>query len=267
MCRLAGALCLAAHVLLPRAAAAQVIPLADCVTQGSDPSHLQAWFGYRNAESSAIVVFVGADNFFVPAPADRGQPTAFEPGEFHRVFSVEFPTAGALTWTLSSVQAPADRTLPSCDLPLTWLGPWDATATYETNHIVSYLGSSWIALRRNTAQPPEGGADWNLLAHKGEMGFKGDRGETGAEGPQGIQGPPGEAGVPGFSPAFPASTIFPVPATGRLIIADPNVHADSVVIAVYVGGSLLPPAVTNIADGQVTILALPGRRVRYVVFK
>jgi hypothetical protein len=39
------------------------------------------------------------------------------------------------------------------------------------------------------------------------------------------------------------------------------------VIAFYVGGSLLPPAVTHIADGQIPILALPGRRVRYVVFK
>jgi collagen triple helix repeat protein len=140
----------------------------------------------------------------------------------------------------------------------------------ETNQIVSYLGSSWIALRRNTAQPPDGGTDWNLLAQKGETGAtgeRGERGETGAEGPQGIQGPPGETGAPGISPAFPASTIFAVPATGRLTIQDPNVTADSVVIAAYVGGSLLPPAVTHIVDGQITILALPGKRLRYVVFR
>jgi hypothetical protein len=35
----------------------------------------------------------------------------------------------------------------------------------------------------------------------------------------------------------------------------------------YVGGSLLPPAVTHIVDGQITILALPGKRIRYVVFR
>jgi len=144
---------------------------------------------------------------------------------------------------------------------------WDATLTYETNQIVSYLGSSWIALRRNSGQLPQAGADWNLLAQKGDVGVQGERGERGAEGPQGIQGLPGADCAPGFSPAFPASTIFTVPATGRLTIADPNVRADSVVIAVYVGGSLLPPAVTHIGDGQIGILALPGKRIRYVVFK
>jgi hypothetical protein len=269
MYRLVGALCAVALASFPRAAAAQVIPLADCVTRGSDSSRLQAWFGYRNS-GSTVVVPVGTENFFVPPPLDRGQPAAFEPGEFHRVFSVEFPSDSFVTWTLSSVQAPADRTLPSCDLPLTWVGPWDATLTYETNQIVSYLGSSWIALRRNSAQPPDAGADWNLLAQKGETGAqgeRGERGETGAEGPQGIQGPRGADGAPGFSPAFPASAIFVVPATGRLAISDPNVKADSVVIAAYVGGSLLPPAVAHIDDGQITILALPGRRIRYVVFK
>jgi hypothetical protein len=267
MSRLIGAVCAIALAACPRVAQAQVIPLADCVTQGSDPSRLQAWFGYRNSDPTVVFIPLGPDNFFVPPPADRGQPTSFETGEFHRVFSVEFPSAGLVTWTLASVQAPADRTLPSCDGPLTWLGEWDATLTYETNQIVSYLGSSWIALRRNSGQLPQAGADWNLLAQKGDVGVQGERGERGAEGPQGIQGLPGADGAPGFSPAFPASTIFTVPATGRLTIADPNVRADSVVIAVYVGGSLLPPAVTHIGDGQIGILALPGKRIRYVVFK
>jgi len=267
MYRLIGALCAVALAAFPRAAEAQVIPLADCITGGSDPSSLQAWFGYRNPDPTVVVIPIGPDNFFLPPPADRGQPASFDPGEFHRVFFIEFPATGLVTWTLASVQAPADRTLPSCDGPLTWRGAWDATLTYETNQIVSFLGSSWIALRRNSGQPPEISEDWNVLAQKGEMGAQGERGQTGSEGPQGIQGPPGADGAPGFSPAFPASTIFTVPATGRLTIADPDVRADSVVIAAYVGGSLLPPAVTNIGDGQITILAVPGRRIRYVVFK
>ena len=287
MHRLAGALCVVALVSVPGAASAQVIPLADCVTEGSSSGLVQALFGYRNPESAAVVVPIGPDNFFAPGATDRGQPIAFEPGEFHRVFAVEFPSGSAVTWFLSGVQAPANATLPSCDPPLTWLGPWDATVTYERNHIVAHLGSAWIALRRNIAQPPDMGTDWHLLAQKGDtgpQGIQGVRGDTGERGPEGIQGAPG---APGITPAFPASPMFTVPGNGRLTIDDLNVHEHSVVIAVYVGGlrsrddgrrghkgddredrkSLLPPAVTDIDEGQITIQAAPHRRIRYVVFK
>ena len=73
------------------------MPLADCVTQGSDPSRLQAWFGYRNADPAAVVIPIGPDGFFLPPPADRGQPTTFDPGEFHRVFFVDLPAAASIT--------------------------------------------------------------------------------------------------------------------------------------------------------------------------
>jgi len=152
MHRLVGALCVVALVSCPRAAAAQVIPLADCVTEGSNPGLTQAFFGYRNLESAAVAIPVGPDNFFAPGTLDRGQPAAFEPGEFHRVFAVEFPSNSVVTWFVAGVQAPANATLPGCDLPLTWMGPWDAGATYDKNQIVLHLGSAWIALRRNTAQ-------------------------------------------------------------------------------------------------------------------
>ena len=59
MHRLAGALCVVALVSVPGAASAQVIPLADCVTEGSSPGLTQALFGYRNPESAAVVVPVG----------------------------------------------------------------------------------------------------------------------------------------------------------------------------------------------------------------
>ena len=55
----AGALCVIALVSVPGAASAQVIPLADCVTEGSSPGLTQALFGYRNPESAAVVVPVG----------------------------------------------------------------------------------------------------------------------------------------------------------------------------------------------------------------
>jgi hypothetical protein len=288
MHRLAGALCVVVLVSLPAVAAAQVIPLADCVTQGADSTQLQAWFGYRNTSPTTVSMAAGADNLFVPAPPFRGQPTTFMPGEFHRVFAVEFPADGRITWVLSLVEAPADASLPSCDLPLSWLGGWDAAATYERNQIVAYVGSAWIAVRRNVNQPPEDGADWELLARKGEpgaQGVQGERGQAGEPGPAGVQGPPG---VPGITPAFPASPVFTVPRNGRLTIADPNVQEDSVVIAIYVGGlragddgrhrrhgggdddereAPQGPAVIEIISGQITIVATPEKRIRYVVFK
>ena len=294
MHRLVGALCAVVLVSLPAGVLAQVLPLADCVTEGSDSAHVQAWFGYRNLSPDTSVVPVGADNMFVPAPADRGQPTTFVPGEFHRVFSVEFPVATRVTWVVQLIEAPADETLPSCDLPLTWLGPWDAAFSYERNHIVEYFGSSWIARRRNLNQPPEPGADWDLLARKGDAGAQGLQGERGEQGPQGDQGPPG---VPGITPAFPASPVFTVPGSGRLTIVDPNVEEESVVIVVYVGGRRAggddrrdsggdgdgesgsgrrgdddrrernAPAVIEIETGRITILATPQRRIRYVVFR
>ena len=284
MHRLAGALCVVALVSVPGAASAQVIPLADCVTEGSSSGLMQALFGYRNPESAAVVVPIGPDNFFAPGATDRGQPTAFEPGEFHRVFAVEFPSNSAVTWFLAGVQAPANATLPGCDLPLTWMGPWDAGATYDKNQIVSHLGAAWIALRRNTAQPPDMGTDWDLLAQKGDtgpQGIQGVRGDTGEQGPQGVQGPPG---APGISPA--ASPIFTVPGNGRLTIDDPNVHEDSLVVAAYVGGLRAGddsrrghrgddhddrqspvPAVVDVDEGQITIVAVPHKRIRYVVFQ
>lgn len=265
MSRLMGALCVAAVVSFPRASAAQVIPLADCVTRGSDASHLEAWFGYRNSGTDAAAIPLGPDNFFVPPPVDRGQPVVFDPGEFHRVFSVEFEIGSFVSWVLASVQAPADASLPGCNLPMTWLGAWDATVTYDINHIVSSAGSSWIARRKNTGQLPGASAVWDLVAQKGEQGIQGERGADGPQGPQGIQGP---AGVDGVSPAFPASATYVIPEDERLTIDDPNVQEDSLVIATYVGGSREdPPDVSRVRDGQITIRGRRGLRIRYVVFK
>ena len=74
MHRLAGALCVVALVSVPGAASAQVIPLADCVTEGSSPGLTQALFGYRNPESAAVVVPVGpVMAIYVGGLAGRGR--------------------------------------------------------------------------------------------------------------------------------------------------------------------------------------------------
>lgn len=74
---------------------------------------------------------------------------------------------------------------------LTWRGNWDGTDSYAANDAVQSGGSAWIALRANQNIQPIAGADWSLLA------MKGDAGTTGVQGPQGIQGVQGSAGAKG----------------------------------------------------------------------
>ena len=85
-----------------------------------------------------------------------------------------------------------------------WRGAWVSTTGYAVSDAVNYNGSSWIAVNPNTGSvPANGGANWDLLAQKGDVGpqgvpgAKGDPGTTGATGPTGPQGPKGDPGANG----------------------------------------------------------------------
>ncbi|WP_099465189.1 hypothetical protein [Parabacteroides provencensis] len=72
-------------------------------------------------------------------------------------------------------------------------GVYDAGVTYNRLDVVSYLGSSWVSLiNNNIGNTPAEGANWSLVAQKGNTG---DQGES-------IIGPTGETGEPGFSPTI-----------------------------------------------------------------
>jgi hypothetical protein len=77
--------------------ACTVTPTLTCIEDLGANSYL-AHFGYT---STCIVSLglSGANNFFTPAPANRGQPILFLLGTFTNVFSVAF-TGPSLTWTL-----------------------------------------------------------------------------------------------------------------------------------------------------------------------
>ena len=49
-----------------------------------------------------------------------------------------------------------------------WLGVWSSATTYVFADTVSYLGSSWRALRTNTNVTPVEGLDWTILAAEGD---------------------------------------------------------------------------------------------------
>jgi hypothetical protein len=51
---------------------------------------------------------------------------------------------------------------------LNWQGAWDASTNYVTDDAVSHLGSSWRAVRDNANVTPVEGADWTIVAQKGD---------------------------------------------------------------------------------------------------
>jgi hypothetical protein len=90
-------------------------------------------------------------------------------------------------------QGPAGPAGPQGARGMTWRGDWDGVDLYEVDDAVLFAGSSYIAVRANSASPPPS-ADWNLVASVGATGAQGAKGDPG---PQGLQGPVGDPGPQG----------------------------------------------------------------------
>ena len=60
-------------------------------------------FGYYNHNAVAVEVPAGEENGFDPGPADRGQPTVFEPGRQRNVCLIVLPAdyEGNLSWSVT----------------------------------------------------------------------------------------------------------------------------------------------------------------------
>lgn len=82
-----------------------VSPVLEYVVDNCDGS-FTAHFGYYNPEANDVSVPIGSNNRFSIAPADRGQPTSFEPGRHYDVFTAVFPE-GNLVWSLDGRTATA----------------------------------------------------------------------------------------------------------------------------------------------------------------
>ena len=67
-------------------------------------------------------------------------------------------------------------------------GAYDAGTTYQKLDVVTYSGSSYMALQETTGHAPTSTTYWELLAQKGDTGSTGQ------------QGPKGDTGNPGASP-------------------------------------------------------------------
>lgn len=69
-------------------------------------------------------------------------------------------------------------------------GAWSSGATYAVNDVVSYNGSSYLAIQASTNQTPSTAtAYWLVLASKGDTGAAGANGTNGTNGTGDVNGP------------------------------------------------------------------------------
>ncbi len=84
---------------------------------------------------------------------------------------------------------------------LIFTGPYNPFTPYVATDVVTYSGSSYVALAPSTGIPPTGNSAsssaWAVLAQQGAPGPQGLQGVTGPQGLQGVPGPTGAQGLPG----------------------------------------------------------------------
>jgi uncharacterized repeat protein (TIGR01451 family) len=87
-----------------------VQPFVKCVDDNGGT--FQAVFGYSNPNTTAVTVSLGSGNSFSPDPADRGQPTTFNPGTVESAVTVTGAEGAPLVWngTVGGVTSSASAT-------------------------------------------------------------------------------------------------------------------------------------------------------------
>jgi hypothetical protein len=145
------------------------------------------------------VIALGVTNV---AGAQVELPHAFEAGQPARAADVNEnftaiedavnAAAAAIDLNAADIAALADQ------VGLEWQGGWQDGIAYERLDLVSYGGSTWVAIEDTTgAEAPDNVAFWSLFAAAGEEGAEGAQGLQGLAGPQGTQGIQGIQGPDG----------------------------------------------------------------------
>jgi hypothetical protein len=92
-----------------------VVPVINCIKRDED-GLAKVSFGYVNPNSSAVTIAVGVGNHLTPDPADRHQPTTFNPGKHRGVFTVSIPKGGTISWTVNGTTVTVEpQTRLQCD--------------------------------------------------------------------------------------------------------------------------------------------------------
>lgn len=96
-------------------------------------------------------------------------------------------------------QGPIGPTGPQGTKGMTWEGAYSSAKAYSVDDVVSYGGSTYIAIVGSTNRTPSGNPTyWSVVSSKGDTGPQGPTGATGATGPQGATGPTGATGPQGL---------------------------------------------------------------------
>src|SRR5947199_180968 len=93
-----------------------------------------------------------------------------------------------------------DSLTPGCFVrtAMNFGGAWNAGIHYQAGDVVTFGGSSWIALGVNSGQQPSTLSPvWTVTAQQGPAGPQGSQGVPGPQGGAGPQGPQGAAGTTG----------------------------------------------------------------------
>jgi hypothetical protein len=110
-----------------------------------------------------------------------------------------------------------------------FLDSYNPYATYAADNVVTYNGSSCIAIVPNGPNPsgptPDQNPSWSLMAAGGAIGATGPQGPQGAPGPEGITGLMGNPG-----PAGPAGPTGPQGPTGGVLSFAANTQESTIQI-------------------------------------
>jgi hypothetical protein len=244
------------------AAAQEVQPFVDCVKLERRGKILQiAYFGYTNPGTEPVTLPAGTfQNYFSPVPFDRGQPSVFEPGEHHFVFTQLVPIIAQFVWSLEGRPGAWAGESHTCPSYLFYRGDWDPSVLYFDGDVVKFNGYYYQAAVLRPTVPP---------SQRPFVDF--DYGATPEH--SGIWQIISPSSVPVMNLDLPAAgsnvllstEVFTFPRNGRLTVTDARITADSVVQVEYVGGSILPGVAVDIAAGKFTAIGLPGKKFRYVL--
>lgn len=136
--------------------AAAVTPQVTCVAPR--PGGLTAYFGYTNPTPNPVIIGVGPQNRFTPAPTDRGQDILFLPDAASatpgyrddRTYFSGLPVdfTGSVTWNLDGGAATANAASTPCR--------FDVSAELTTDRATARPGEdvSWTVHIRNTGTSP-----------------------------------------------------------------------------------------------------------------
>jgi hypothetical protein len=137
-----------------------------------------------------------------------------------------------------------------------FLNAFDPYATYAVNNVVTYNGSSYVAIVPNGPNPsgptPDKNPSWSVMA---AAGASGPAGPTGPQGPLGDPGPQGLMGNSG--PQGPAGPVGPQGPTGGVLSWAANIESIPVTLCLpsnpcesTVNSSVLPNVGTYILSGS-----------------